>query len=33
MKVLVAVDIECISGIANSREYDDYTFGREWMKR
>lgn len=31
MKVLIAVDIEGISGIANSREYNEFTFGREWM--
>lgn len=30
MKVLIAVDIEGIAGIANSREYDHYSFGREW---
>lgn len=31
MKVLVAVDIEGISGIANMREYEHFSFGREWI--
>lgn len=31
MKVLVAVDIEGISGVANSREYEHFAFGREWI--
>ena len=31
MKILIAVDIEGISGIANSREYEHFAFGREWM--
>lgn len=30
MNVLIAVDIEGIAGIANSREYEHYEFGREW---
>lgn len=30
MKVLIAVDIEGIAGIANSREYEHFEFGREW---
>jgi D-amino peptidase len=31
MKVLIAVDIEGVSGIANTREYEHFTFGREWI--
>jgi len=31
MKVLIAVDIEGISGIANSREYEHFDFGRQWI--
>jgi D-amino peptidase len=31
MQVLVAVDIEGISGIANAREYEHFTFGRDWI--
>jgi len=31
MKVLIAVDIEGISGIANTREFEHYAFGREWI--
>ncbi|MBN1147107.1 MAG: M55 family metallopeptidase [Anaerolineales bacterium] len=31
MKVLVSVDIEGISGIANTREYEHFSFGREWI--
>jgi D-amino peptidase len=31
MKVLIAVDIEGISGVANSREYEHFTFGRDWI--
>jgi D-amino peptidase len=30
MKILIAVDIEGIAGVANSREYDHFEFGREW---
>ena len=30
MKVLIAVDIEGIAGIANAREYEHFEFGREW---
>jgi D-amino peptidase len=30
MKILIAVDIEGIAGIANSREYEHFEFGREW---
>jgi D-amino peptidase len=31
MRVLIAVDIEGISGIASSREYEHDTYGRLWM--
>lgn len=31
MKILIAVDIEGISGIANAREYEHFTFGQEWI--
>ena len=31
MKILIAVDIEGISGIANAREYEHFSFGREWI--
>ena len=31
MQVLIAVDIEGISGIANAREYDHFAFGKEWI--
>ena len=31
MKVLISVDIEGISGVANSREYEHFGFGREWI--
>jgi D-amino peptidase len=31
MKILIAVDIEGVSGIANAREYEHFTFGREWV--
>ena len=31
MKVLIAVDIEGISGIANTREYEHFSFGRDWI--
>jgi D-amino peptidase len=31
MKILISVDIEGISGIANSREYEYYEFGRTWI--
>jgi D-amino peptidase len=31
MKVLIAVDIEGISGIANMREYEHFSFGRDWI--
>ena len=31
MKVLIAVDIEGISGIANAREYEHFSFGNEWI--
>lgn len=31
MKVLIAVDIEGISGVTNSREYEHYEYGRLWM--
>jgi D-amino peptidase len=31
VKVLIAVDIEGISGIANSREYEHFDFGQEWV--
>jgi D-amino peptidase len=31
MKVLISVDIEGISGIANSREYEHFEFGRKWI--
>lgn len=31
MKVLIAVDIEGISGIANSREYEHFSYGNEWI--
>jgi D-amino peptidase len=31
MHVLIAVDIEGISGIANTREYDHFAFGKEWI--
>lgn len=30
MKVLIAVDIEGIAGIANAREYEHFEFGHEW---
>jgi D-amino peptidase len=30
MKVLIAVDIEGIAGIANSREYEHFDYGRQW---
>jgi D-amino peptidase len=30
MKVLIAVDIEGIAGIANTREYEHFEFGRQW---
>ena len=30
MKVLISVDIEGIAGIANSREYDHFEFGKQW---
>ena len=30
MKILIAVDIEGIAGIANTREYEHFQFGREW---
>ncbi len=30
MKILIAVDIEGIAGIANTREYEHFEFGREW---
>ncbi len=30
MKILIAVDIEGIAGITNSREYNHFEFGREW---
>lgn len=30
MRVLIAVDIEGIAGIANSREYNHYDFGQDW---
>ena len=30
MKILIAVDIEGIAGIANAREYEHFQFGREW---
>ena len=30
MKILIAVDIEGIAGITNSREYEHFEFGREW---
>lgn len=30
MNVLISVDIEGIAGIANSREYEHFDFGREW---
>lgn len=30
MKILIAVDIEGIAGIANAREYEHFAFGREW---
>jgi len=31
MKVLIAVDIEGISGVANTREYEHFSFGRDWI--
>ena len=31
MKILIAVDIEGISGIANAREYEHFEFGRDWI--
>jgi D-amino peptidase len=31
VKILIAVDIEGASGIANSREYDHFNFGGEWL--
>jgi D-amino peptidase len=31
MKVLIAVDIEGVSGIANAREYEHFEFGRKWV--
>jgi D-amino peptidase len=31
MKVLISVDIEGISGIANTREYEHFDFGRQWV--
>ncbi len=31
MRVLIAVDIEGISGIANSLEYDEFSYGRDWI--
>lgn len=31
MKVLIAADIEGISGITNGREYEHFEFGRMWM--
>jgi D-amino peptidase len=31
MNVLISVDIEGISGIANSREYEHFEFGRKWI--
>ena len=30
MKILISVDIEGIAGIANTREYEHFEFGREW---
>ena len=30
MKILIAVDIEGIAGIANAREYEHFKFGRAW---
>lgn len=31
MKVLIAVDIEGVSGIANAREYEHFEFGQKWI--
>jgi len=31
MKILIAVDIEGISGIANTREYEHFEFGARWI--
>ena len=31
MRVLIAVDIEGVSGVANSLEYNQFSFGKEWL--